>query len=1222
MSKPEKTDYEKLSNEPEEGDDPSEGNKPEENPSEEEEKKDNAPLNPPEGELDPMLQIHDPDEGEPHSQEQGSEEEPLSGPDDDDEDDDDDLDDSDEAASPQQKAKDFEDAYGNEEEEEDSEIDLYSGDEDDEEEDKSDEEEHDEEDHEEEKPDEKLPEPMMMQAFEIEAKEPQGDINENQPLTQPLLFAGAPKNRMMILKAPEPQALAIQIQAKKADEVAKKPQEKKPEELTGIAKKMHELTKYDFGIEIKDKDTTEKQFVDTRPFWKRCCEGFGRCCKRGEDSKKKPEGPTLKKAEEPQKKPTAGKSEIERQFKRRVIVRYLFVVLIPLFLLAIFVALYFFTKKEENFRYEINEITDVNVNLTRCIMYLNQEPKDGEVWGNYAVSFSLMALFNETLEQSAALFNYDSELKQLNISVTSVKNNIKSCHLNLNLPSKLIGNLHVECVEKCYINQEYNTVEVDNFEIISEDDVYTNFRRISSKKLSMTADKGILQLNSFLIATSASINLNYGDVILQSESDIELNWKNQQQAFCFAAPSVANTPAELTDCAVSGIPGTADNSEKTTCGGKTLICETEGCTALTIFNVNQLIGNLYVNRVNEPFKDLEYQYDGKIQMNIVKGAIYDSGPALEPFLLAGLKDMKAQATDVATDSIFILQLGKKYLQSQGNSFWTVISNPSFAYIRPWWLATFSLSLLTANSFRVSGYLSPGLCPYHIEYNREDIYEVQNYLTSYFAINNSITSYIDEAYQAVPQWKHKNGTGFYDFEKDRPITEKWFSVFQNQEGQLDVSTNDINANGLILAALILSFVFAAFVGATVFMIFKAAVMITYKETWEKAMHTKNYVNFVKPKDDPSAKPKKKRINVAGILEESSFSNFMQQVPRLSAFVGFYSLNLVRKYFIDSVGEFLGFLMNPNLRTEYEKANKGIGEPRHLEMKESSLKNYYEKFCFLNGLTEKQLSDAENLKKFEEYGYELIDEVETQSKAFTRMQLIEEPADVEKATVMKSEDALDTFIKLCVRSTNAETDTEFLDEFAEKFNLFCDKYRLTRKEVRVEELTTGIKYKFGQTIIPRKKLVRKVKTVETNEPQKEEKFSFYEYFKTLGMKIVTFGQYVDKKNLRGKYLIDEEPLNYHFNIILKPEDPNLYLELEGNEKDLKEREKESKKTKVDVINKMIYHSYWYYWIMMDAFMIFIQQLVTAACILPFFMLVILQEITYAPYSIVDPTYLITQ
>ena len=127
---------------------------------------------------------------------------------------------------------------------------------------------------------------------------------------------------------------------------------------------------------------------------------------------------------------------------------------------------------------------------------------------------------------------------------------------------------------------------------------------------------------------------------------------------------------------------------------------------------------------------------------------------------------------------------------------------------------------------------------------------------------------------------------------------------------------------------------------------------------------------------------KKINIKGILEESSFINFMQEVPRLSAFVGFYSLNLVRKYFIDSVEEFLNFVMNPNMDNESAKANKGIGEARYMVMKERVLKNYYEKFCFMNGLTEKQLSDAENMKKFEIYGYELIDEEENLSNALIK------------------------------------------------------------------------------------------------------------------------------------------------------------------------------------------------------------------------------------------------
>ena len=1153
---------------------------------------------------DPMLKHHNPEEGEEkgsdhdenEDEEENEEEDSFCGTDSEE-----DLDEYDIEKKKEREQEDedefiMDDSDDEEPEEESEEPDILYGDSDEE----SNESEESKEQKEHEKPEEFVQQPISQKviqqapekyALEIEDNKFVG-TEENQPLISKDIPVAAPIKLSRSL--PKPQAMDV------------KPPEPKEPKLKVPEKQQPSFKAYDFGEDLKQttKVPAGKSFILEESVG--VCSQIGsflkKCCKR--------------------KKQTAETTEVEKQFKNRVIVRYCCVVLIPLFLLAIFFGLYFFTKSDGKFSQEITKLTNINVNLTRCLLVLNENPQDSLIYGSYYVTFSLSAIFNETLEQSAALFNYDEIKDEYNISVTSIKENMKSCHLYLNIPSNLINNLRVECFDKCYITQEYHTIQLNSFEMTSDDDIYTNFRRIEANILNYTANRGILQLNSFKISEKAKIDMFYGDVILQSEEDIKLDWQNSQQTFCFASPAAINHDA-ISSCYIAGNDATKENAGNPKCQGQTNICLTENCAAsMPSFTITQLYGNLYVNRLTAPFIDIEYE---KLGYQILSGGIYEQGVAFEPTILAGIEEMKKKADEMKTDAIFIIQMGKKYLQSQSNSFWTVISNPSFAYLRPWWLATFSLSLLTANSYQLSGQLSPGICPYHIEANIYDINTVQNYLKDFFAINNSIISYIDESLEKDPDLYYKNGSGFYDFEKDRPITEKWLSIAVDQESKLTVVSNNISHNGMILAALILSFVFAAFVGGTVFMIFKAAVMITYKETWEKATHTRNYINFVKPKDEGDAsKKKKKRINIKGILEESSFSNFMQEVPRLSAFVGYYSANLVKKYFIDSVAEFLGFLMNPYLESEYIKANKGIGEEKYMVMKERILKNNYEKFCFLNGLTEKQLSDSENLKKIEEYGYELIDEEENLSKVFTKMQLLEEIPDLDPNT-LNNEDSLEIFINNCVKTTNAETDTEYIDEFTEKFNLFCDKYRLPRKEIRPDEMTSNIKYKFGLTILLRKKLVRKIKK-EIDPTNKKDKpaFSFYEFFKVLGLKIVTFGRYVDKKSLQGKYLLDEDQLNYHFSILLKPEDQHLYQDFDKKftDKDKNDKNKELIITRKEVINKMIYHSYWYYWIVMDVVMIFIQQLVTAACIMPFFFLVLLQEITYSPYSIIDPIYLITE
>jgi hypothetical protein len=49
-----------------------------------------------------------------------------------------------------------------------------------------------------------------------------------------------------------------------------------------------------------------------------------------------------------------------------------------------------------------------------------------------------------------------------------------------------------------------------------------------------------------------------------------------------------------------------------------------------------------------------------------------------------------------SDFIFSMSVsGPKFMQASSMTFWTFFTNPAFAQLRPWWLATLSGTLLTA-----------------------------------------------------------------------------------------------------------------------------------------------------------------------------------------------------------------------------------------------------------------------------------------------------------------------------------------------------------------------------------------------------------------------------------------------------------------------------------------------------------------------------------------------
>ena len=449
-------------------------------------------------------------------------------------------------------------------------------------------------------------------------------------------------------------------------------------------------------------------------------------------------------------------TEIEKQFKNRVIIRYCCVVLIPLLLLALFFSLFLFTRIEDRINTHITELTDLNINMSKCVLSINDEkPVENTISTSFYVTLSIGAIFNKSLTQSSAIINYYPNSHELNISILSVKDSMKSCQLSLNIPLNLINNLRIHCLERCYVLQKSYITRVNYLEMTSKDRIFVNFLRLEVNSFYMKVAKGSLQLNSFKIKETAEIDIEVGDITLQSDNDLEVHWQNSQQTFCFTSPlSGIIEHSSIFNCYLSDQIETKSYEFSMDCEGNTRFCLDKICSSpLPIIITTQQRGNLYINRLKDPFIDIAYN-----DYQVVAGAIYDQGISFEPSFFQLLEEMKKLADDKQTDQIFTIEIGRKYLQSQSNSFWTIISNPSFAYMRPWWLATFSLSLLTANSYSIQAYLSPGLCPYHIEPNIEDIYVIQNYLDGFFALNTSIISYIDESYAIDLSYVYNNGTG--------------------------------------------------------------------------------------------------------------------------------------------------------------------------------------------------------------------------------------------------------------------------------------------------------------------------------------------------------------------------------------------------------------------------------------------------------------------------------
>ena len=243
----------------------------------------------------------------------------------------------------------------------------------------------------------------------------------------------------------------------------------------------------------------------------------------------------------------------------------------------------------------------------------------------------------------------------------------------------------------------------------------------------------------------------------------------------------------------------------------------------------------------------------------------------------------------------------------------------------------------------------------------------------------------------------------------------------------------------MAAMILGFFISLWVGITCIFIFKAAIILIFKDVSSKIKHRSNYTKILKnikrnkfeiPEEEENQENSQEgfKLNISNLLEESSFSNIFENIPRVSAFIGYYSLSLIKKKVGNSVDLFCNFLFrevtNPN---EEKMLYESSDTDKYLEMKEKYLKNYYEKFCFLNDLLELKLSNPENVIKFEKYGYTLKDDI-TESITFRKI-VRKKIQKIPSRHILLKSDSFDIFFKTFYNVTNIEEDFEWAGDMQE-------------------------------------------------------------------------------------------------------------------------------------------------------------------------------------------------
>ncbi|KRX01782.1 hypothetical protein PPERSA_00155 [Pseudocohnilembus persalinus] len=227
---------------------------------------------------------------------------------------------------------------------------------------------------------------------------------------------------------------------------------------------------------------------------------------------------------------------------------------------------------------------------------------------------------------------------------------------------------------------------------------------------------------------------------------------------------------------------------------------------------------------------------------------------------------------------------------------------------------------------------------------------------------------------------------------------------------------------------------------------------------------------------------------------------------------------------------------------------------LEIKEKTLKDLYEKFCYLNHFVEVRLSDKKVIQYLKQkYNYKFVPD-------HAANQLFLKIAKRRKIQLFSSEqlkqgNSLENFLKINYEITGRETDDVWVEQLHQEYTNFCAENRLVLQNFRAKDVQQ--KYKLELTTKSQLKLVmdkvlqeQETEENEENFNNKQEQKSFQiEDFANEEQKLIK-GQKLNQseKNQRptqklvknGKYLIRKDFLQHHFNLMAGI--LNLYFQIQ--------------------------------------------------------------------------------
>lgn len=313
------------------------------------------------------------------------------------------------------------------------------------------------------------------------------------------------------------------------------------------------------------------------------------------------------------------------------------------------------------------------------------------------------------------------------IAARSAYTDLKYCYLEIYVPvSFAMQSFNFLCTgdeaDQCVFVQKGSQKTIGTVSITEQSTgkgkLGANFQDVKvSTALTFTAFNGILLLPlvELTASTAVTVSIQFGEVVLQSTfPDMKVTWENNYAYSVCMASDASNSMTidnTKTDCYYSkdtksvyaALNDYTNQDVSTPCKGEVVFGAGSSAVAA---NVNY--GSIYVNYVTSAKKKLDDTNDA---LKLIKTYVYDAGQLrLNQDALTKIEMLKNQ-TSVEAEPIWIVDIRNRFLQSSTSSYWVKSSNPTFAQMRPWWLATVSLSLLVTQTSRLDAVLAPGICPY-------------------------------------------------------------------------------------------------------------------------------------------------------------------------------------------------------------------------------------------------------------------------------------------------------------------------------------------------------------------------------------------------------------------------------------------------------------------------------------------------------------------------------